>query len=117
MKIIKAIENEKYNNAIRFIRYDGAIFEGLNEWNETAFFVTIYSELEDNENTQYPLDDIMDDYRVTCRCVEEKEVDNKKILIFEAESEEIENIRLLIQLVGKRVYNSYNGDFRELIIE
>ena len=109
MKIIKTVENEKYNNAVRFARYDGDIFEGLNEWNDRAFFVTVYCKLEKGDDVDTLLDLIMDEYNVACRCIEEKKEKRTKILIFEAESEEIENIRLFMSLIGKRVHN-YNDD-------
>lgn len=110
MKILKTIENEKYNNAIRFIRYDGNIFEGLNEWNDRAFFVTVYCKLEKGDDVDTLLDLIMDEYNVTCRCIEEKKEKRTKVLIFEAESEEIENIRLFMSLIGKSIHNS-NDDY------
>ena len=105
MKIIKTVENEKYNNAVRFARYDGDIFEGLNEWNERAFFVTVYCKLEKGDDVDTLLDLIMDEHNVACRYIEEKKEKRTKILIFEVESEEIENIRLFMSLIGKRVYN------------
>ena len=109
MKIVKTVENEKYNNAVKFARYDGNIFEGLNEWNDRAFFVTVYCKLEKGDDVDTLLDLIMDEYNVACRCIEEKKEKRTKIIIFEAESEEIENIRLFMSLIGKRVHN-YNDD-------
>ncbi len=117
MRILKTIENEKYNNVVKFVRYDGDIFEGLNEWNDRAFFVTVYCKLEKGDDVDTLLDLIMDEYDVTCRCIEEKKEKRTKILIFEVESEEIEDIRFFMSLIGKRVYNCDDGEYITLGIE
>ena len=117
MRILKTIENEKYNNAVKFVRYDGDIFEGLNEWNDRAFFVTVYCKLEKGDDVDTLLDSIMDEYNVACRCIKEKKEKRTKILIFEVECEEIENIRLFMSLIGKRVYNCDDGEYVTLETE
>ena len=70
------------------------------------------------EDTQYPLEDILDKYYVNCtEIMEEKEESGKRIFIFEVEGEDIEAIKSIANLVGKRVYNYKDGDYIKLGIE
>ena len=74
--------------------------------------------MENSEDTQYPLEDILDKYLVNCTDVmEEKEEDDKRIFIFEIEGDDEENIKAIAGLVGKRVYNYEDGDYIKLGIE
>lgn len=77
----------------------------------------MYSELEEGEDTQYPLEDLLDKYLVNCTDVmEEKEVDGTRVFIFETEGDE-EAIKSIAGLVGKRIYNYKDGDYIKLGIE
>lgn len=49
--------------------------------------------------------------------MEEKEESGKRIFIFEVEGEDIEAIKSIANLVGKRVYNYKDGDYIKLGIE
>lgn len=126
MKIIKALVLDKYNNDEIYSQYDEYIFKDITGgvagemgiWSEPVYCVTLYSELEEGEDTQYPLEDILDEYFVNCTDVmEEKEEDGKRIFIFEIECQDVETAKTIAGLVGKRVYNYEDGDYIELGIE
>lgn len=126
MKIIKALKLDKYSDCERYTQQDGFIYKdatggvggkmGISDG--PVYCVTLYAELEDSEDTQYPLEDILDKYYVNCtEVMEEKEEEGKRIYIFEIEGEDIETIKNIADLVGKRVYNYEDGDYIKLGIE
>lgn len=66
-----------------------------------VYCVTLYAELEDDEDTQYPLEDILDKYYVNCTDVmEEREEAGKSIFIFEIEGEDEGAINAIVGFVG-----------------
>lgn len=126
MKIIKAIKLEKYDNKERYMQVDGFVYKdaaggvggsmGISD--SAVYCVTLYCELEENEDTQYPLEDILDKYNVNCTDVmEEKEENGKRIYIVEMEGTEPESIKEIADFVGKRVFNYEEGDYIKLGIE
>lgn len=126
MKIINALKLDKYDNKERYIQYEGFVYKditggvggkmGITE--EPVYCVTLYAELEDGEDTQYPLEDVLDKYYVNCtEVMEEKEEDGKRIFIFEIEGVDEESIKTIANFVGKRVYNYKDGDYIKLGIE
>ena len=126
MKIIKTIKLEKYENKERYTKQDGVIYEDatggvggrMGITSNPVYCVTLYAELEDEEDTQYPLEDILDKYYVNCTEVMiEKEENGKRIFIFEIEGKDINAIKSIADLVGKRVYNYEDGDYIRLGIE
>lgn len=121
MQIIKALKLDKYDNTDRYTQYDGFIYKNTrrdNKNTEIFYCVTLYAELEYDEDTQYPLEDILDEYLVNCtEVMEESEEDGKRIYIFEIESEDIKSIEKIASFVGKRVYNYEKDGFIELKIE
>ena len=93
MKIIKAIKLDKYNNYKRYIQYGDFIYKDKKSRNNPVYCITLYTELEDDEDGQYPLEDILDEYYVNCtEVMEEIEEDKKRIFIFEIEGEDINSI-------------------------
>lgn len=126
MKIVKALKLDKYSNSERYTQYDGFIYRDviggvggkMGMKSEPIYCVALYTELEDGENTQYPLEDILDKYYVNCtEEIEEKEEDGKHIFMFEVESEDVGNITTIVGLVGRRVYNYQEGNYIKLGIE
>ncbi len=96
MKILAALKPEKY---------------------EAKYAVTLRAELEDEEDTQYPLEDLLDKYLVCCSTMEEKEVEGKRLFTFTIESNNEEAVNTIAGLVGKRVFNYEDGDYIKLGIE
>jgi hypothetical protein len=127
MKIIKALKLDKYDDCARYTQYDGFIYRDVTGGvgarmgitSEPVYCVTLYAELEDDElDTQYPLEDLLDEYLVHCAEVaEEKEEAGKRIFIFEIEGDDVDSIKSIAGLVGKRVYNYEEGNFVSLVIE
>lgn len=126
MKIIKALNLDKYCDPERYAQHDGFIFRDATggvggEMGITSgpvYCVTLYAELEAGEDTQYPLEDVLDKYYVNCtEVIEEKEEAGKRILIFEVEGENEDSVRTIADFVGKRVYNYQEGGYIKLGIE
>lgn len=126
MKVIKALVLEKYSNTDRYTLVDGDIFKDVTGGiggemgiiHNPVYCVTLYCELEETEDTQYPLEDVLDKYLVNCtEVMEDQIIDDKHIYIFEIEGEELDVIKEIADLIGKRVYNYNVGDYIELGIE
>lgn len=126
MKIIKALKLDKYDDNERYVQHEEFIYKDVTGGvggkmgitSAPVYCVTLYAELEDEEDTQYPLEDILDKYYVnSTEVMEEKEEAGRRIFIFEVEGENIEAIKSIANLVGKRVYNYEDGDYIKLGIE
>ena len=121
MKILKSLTLDKYHDAEKYASVDGVIFEDLSK---PTYCVTLYCELEEGEDTQYPLEDILDKYYVNCTDVmEEKEEDGKRIYVVEIEGslrdkeENLKDVQQVAALIGKRTYNYQEGAYIKLGIE
>lgn len=72
MKILKALKLDKYSDCERYVLQEGSIYKDLTGGvgskmgiaEEPVYCVTLYTELEEDEDTQYPLEDILDKYYV-----------------------------------------------------
>lgn len=127
MKIIKALKLDKYDNSERYTQYEGFIYKDVTGGvggkmgfsSEPVYCVTLYTELENGEDTQYPLEDILDKYYVNCSqdVFDEIEEDGKRIFIFEIEGHDEKSIKTIASLIGKRVFNYEEGDYIKLGIE
>lgn len=126
MKVLSTLKLEKYDNRERYTQVDDSVYKdatggvaasmGISD--KPVYCVTLCCELEENEDTQYPLEDILDKYYVNCTEVREEREENGVILYtFEIEGEEIEHIKEIAELVGKRVFNYEDGDYIKLGIE
>ncbi len=80
-------------------------------------------ELGENEPTdpyvsQYPLEDILDEFFVYCYDSYDKENETDKVNSYiEFASDDIEDIRKVLSIIGKHVYNQTEGDYDILKIE
>lgn len=126
MKIIKTLKLDKYSDGARYAQYDGPVYKDrtggvrgrMGISSGPVYCAAFYAELEEGEDTQYPLEDLLDQYRVNCTEVtEEKEEAGRHIYIFEIESEEEKTIKQIAGLTGKRIYNYNDGEFIKLGIE
>lgn len=126
MKIIKALKLDKYEDCVRYTQQEGFVYKDatggvggkMGITSGPVYCVTLYAELEDDEDTQYPLEDVLDKYYVNCtEVMEEKEEAGKRIFIFEIEGEDEDAIKTIAGFVGKRVYNYQDGDYIKLGIE
>ena len=121
MKIIKAVELEKYHERTKYEKVNEYVYKDLSDGN---FKITLLCELAENENAQYPLEDILDKYDVNCTdFFEEKVIAGKTYLTFELEgslmehTENYDNIMAVSSLIGKNVVNYEDGGYIKLKIE
>lgn len=121
MKNIKAIVLEKYKDTSAFEPVSADIYKSLSDGN---YRLTLSCELEEDEDSQYPLEDILDTYYVNCTDYFEVDTENdREILRFELEGslsdneENFKNIRAVSEIIGKRVYNKKENGSVTLVIE
>jgi hypothetical protein len=103
------------------------IFENRNENKSMIYVTSIMFEQEpeyeenspnDAEISQYPLEDILDEFLCNCEDFYEEENKNDSVNSYiEFSSPNIENIKKLLTIVGKHIYNKEDGDYIKLIIE
>lgn len=118
MKDIKTVIRDEYEKPDMYRHVSGGVYQNLS----TQTFVTSLSfTLEEDEDSQYPLEDILDKYYVHCSGELFEEDDTTLTVEFEGSLREpeknIANITEVSQLVGKRVYNLEQGDYIILVIE
>lgn len=124
MKIIKSVVRTKYKNREKYKPVGKNIFQDLEN---NHVYLTLYCELEEEENTEEPLENLLDEYYVNCTdYLEETEVDGKKVIIFELEgsladtggvSDDMKNMKAVAALVGGRVYEDDWGNYIEEVAE
>ena len=112
MKNIKIINLDKYSNKNDFEFIGDGVYKNLKDGN---FRIAFSCELEDDENTQYPLEDILDKYYVNATDYVETKVENGITTInielegsLDNDDENYSNIVEISKMVGKRVYNKKN---------
>lgn len=106
---------------------DDVIFENSNDEPEIIYVSSLMFEQEpeygenepsDEQVSQYPLEDILDEFLCECNDFYEEENRNDSVNSYiEFLSTDIENIRKLLSIVGKHVYNKDDGDYVTLVIE
>lgn len=129
MKVIKALLPDKYKSDDRYSCVEEFIYKdatgGVGSQmssleSNPVYCITLYCELEEGEeqDMQYPLEDILDKYLVNCTDVfDVKKIDNKYIFIFEVEGEDLGSIKEIFSLIGKRIFNYDDGGQMKLGIE
>jgi len=121
MKNISSIVLEKYKDSAHFEKINEHIYR---QRSDGSYRIALSCELERDEDTQYPLEDLLDKYYVNCTdYLEEKQVDDLRILSFELEGsldegeENYANIVAVSKVIGKRVYNEESSGLVRLIVE
>lgn len=120
MKNIKTIPLDTFNNTSHYQLIEESIYNDLKSEDGFATHrMAMSMELEEGEDTQYPLEDILDKYRVH---VEEFLDADNDIMCRYVMGGDLENLQALKSIIGKRVYNEEfmdeNGKTRvKLIIE
>jgi hypothetical protein len=122
MKNIKCILLDKYQDKKKFELMPNGMYKNNVNGN---YQIALSFELEDGEDTQYPIEDVMDTYCVNAGAY--FEFNNKsavKVLKIELEGSSGDNeknranISEISKFVGKRVYNKANTSGKyELTIE
>ena len=127
MKNIKSIVLDRYADTTRYEYVEPGIYktiypdlpfdDAMTNYVTTLSF-TLEAKRGELENTQYPEEDILDRFLVYVRdFVKEPNGVDDPIMIHEFESTELNDIRSLLSLVGKNVYNYTEGDYIKLKIE
>ena len=121
MKNIVSVNIAKYQDIKRYQNVENGIFKDLKN---KRYVITLRFELEENDNSQYPLEDILDRYLVNCTDhIVENEENGVNMLEVEIEDGNDKNytslndIKQIASLVGKRVYNKEVDGRIELLIE
>lgn len=108
MKNIQQIDLDKYRHS-KYELIEKGIYRNADE---DLYVFAINYELEDEEDSQYPLEDILDKFYLhVSDFIDEDAYDNAKIVSLELAGA-LDNVQNAIQsIVGKRVYNSeYTGE-------
>lgn len=127
MKNIRIYHAPKYNTS-EYEEIETNIYKTLEKDQGEIIYVTSlmfeqepeYGENEPDgaEVSQYPLEDILDKF--LCACEDFYEEENEKDPVnsyMEFVSPNIQDIKDLLSIVGKHVYNKEDGEYIELIIE
>lgn len=128
MKNIQLISLEKYNDSSKFEKVTGGIYKALcnyenveKDWYVTAFSFTLEEDLNENEDRQYPLEDIMTKFYAHVSEVIQDEKDNPVMKLELCTQEWLDEMKELIKIVDKHVYNREivedGKTYIELVIE
>ena len=99
---IQPIPLEKYQDAPTYEHVENGIYKDLSDTAKTNYRIALSFELEDGEDTQYPIEDLLDKYRIHVSDFLESESEE----LFNVElAGPLENLRLASSIIGKRVYN------------
>ncbi len=129
--LILTYEGKMYYRDIESIdTEDDVVFEDCYPDTDEANMIYVTSivfepepEFEENEPadsfiSQYPLEDILDEFYVYCYDSYDKENESdKENSYIEFASDDIEDIRNVLSIIGKHVYNKTEGDYDILKIE
>lgn len=117
MKNIKLLHLDKYNDLSKYELAESGIYKFLNDNDDTCYRMSLSMEIEDEENIQYPLEDILDKYFLYVSDF----IDNTPPILNIEFAGELDDINNLKQIIGKRVFNHQytdNGNtYTKLIIE
>lgn len=117
MKNIKAVKREEYHDPEHYRPVSGSVYQHVKTG---AYVITLSLELEEDEDSQYPLEDILDRFYVNCTDYMELTEDG---MIVELEGslddpdKDRKNIMAVADLIGKRVYNEEADGRVKLVIE
>lgn len=99
MKNFRVIELEKLKDTSNFQQIEEGIY---NDLNDDGGFATYRMDIEDGENTQYPLEDILDEYLVHVEEFLESADTNSLKCVFGGELDDVQNFK---SIIGKRAFN------------
>ncbi|BDH66518.1 hypothetical protein MTP05_27030 (plasmid) [Enterococcus sp. PLM3] len=119
MKIVNTVFLDKHKDRKTYQEVEKVIFKDLLN---KRYVVTLFVELEENEDFQYPLEGILDKYYANCtdHIIENKHNRSMEVGIEDGNDnnfESLETIREIANLVGKRAYNQEEGEYIILKIE
>lgn len=107
MRNIRIIQTDRYDDTSQYEHVEGSIYRDRAEETDADMRVAIGYELEEGDDSQYPLQDIMREYYVYVSEFLDGELPMSGATQIEFAGN-LEEIRALIAgIVGKRVFNSY----------
>lgn len=123
MKNIQSVARPEYsehdqleNNIYKISLGSLSFMEDMAVYTITLSF-ELEPELGELDDTQYPEEDILDKFKVIVRDKIQVPTDENPIMIHEYSSNDLNDIQNLASIIGKRVYNSDDGDTIALVIE
>src|SRR5680860_382494 len=103
MKNFRIIELEKLKDVSNFQFVEEGIYNDLNDDGGFATYrIAMAADLEDGEDTQYPLEDILDEYLVHVEEFLNNDENNSLKYIFGGELDDVQNFK---SIIGKKVCN------------
>lgn len=109
MKILHAVTLDQYRDETRYLSIGANVYEELEK---ETYCITLYCELENGEDKQYPLEDLLDKYYVTAKdYTAEQNVESRRAYVVELRGKllkkdlNFKNIDEVSKLIGKRVFN------------
>lgn len=117
MKNIEPVILDKYQDKQNYEEIGNGLFKDLIN---KRYVITLKFELETDEDSQYPLEDILDKYYVNCTSHIVEDGKNMEVEIEDGNDssyESLETMREIASLVGKRVYNKEDKGYIKLFIE
>lgn len=130
MKDIQLIQLEKYSDPTRFEKVAAGIYQVVSDYKDkaakkgdyvTAFSFTLEEDAAEEEDTQYPLEDLLDEYFAHVSDFIQYDPENPVMKLELCTQGWLDKMEGLVKIEGKRVYNreiQQDGDtFLELVIE
>lgn|SRR5690554_4942747 len=103
MKNIRLLKLDKYDVLSNYQIEKEGVYKDLKDTDSTNYRISLSFELEDDEDSQYPLEDILDKYYLyVSDSIENSQ--NPNILNLELAGE-LDDIIDVMSIIGKRVYN------------
>lgn len=104
MENIKILVLNKYSDSGKYEFIEEGIYKDLNDTWGVAYRISLCFDLEEGDDSQYPLEDVLDKFRVHVSDSLESENSSPERLVLEFAGD-LDNIQGVATLVGKRVYN------------
>lgn len=117
MKNIETVILDKYQNKKNYEELENGIYKDLKN---KRYVITLRFELEKNENSQYPLEDILDKYYVNCTSYIVEDGNCMEVEIEDGNDdnfESLDTIKEIASLVGKKIYNKEEDGYMKLVVE
>ena len=103
MKNFRIIEVEKLKDSSSYQLIEEGIYNDLkDDGGFSTHRIAMSMELEDGENSQYPLEDILDKYYVHVEEFLQSQIENESRFIFGGELDDVQNFK---SITGKKAFN------------
>lgn len=127
MKNICVYEDKRYSDSSRYEKVDEHIYRTIDRLSGEPCYVTSLSFEQESDLgegsgpsdiSQYPLEDILDRFMVAVSdFYEAKNSASQDVCYLEFQGEDVQDIRQLLTIAGRHVYNQSSGESVILVIE